>query len=123
MVEEITPQQCRLRDMTSVGDGQRVWVELEGARVGRGWGSWERLSSVVWSKTFSVCLRCPASCVTRLWNSGLLRRSHLRYAAPITVDVEYTRGKEIVRRVGKDGQVRDYHPDGVSCVVPYWTKA
>lgn len=28
-----------------------------------------------------------------------------RYAAPISVDVEYTRGKEIVVRKGKDGQV------------------
>jgi hypothetical protein len=29
-----------------------------------------------------------------------------RYAAPISVDVEYTRGKEIVVRKGKDGQVK-----------------
>ncbi|CAI5930828.1 unnamed protein product [Closterium sp. NIES-64] len=32
------------------------------------------------------------------------RLRDMTYAAPITVDVEYTRGKEIVRRVGKDGQ-------------------
>lgn len=32
-----------------------------------------------------------------LWCSSL---GLCRYAAPITVDVEYTRGREIVRRVG-----------------------
>lgn len=32
------------------------------------------------------------------------RLRDMTYSAPITVDLEYTRGKEIVRRVGKNGQ-------------------
>lgn len=32
------------------------------------------------------------------------RLRDMTYSAPITVDIEYTRGKEIVRRVGKNGQ-------------------
>ena len=32
---------------------------------------------------------------------------HFRYAAPISVDIEYTRGREIVSRKGKEGQVID----------------
>ena len=31
------------------------------------------------------------------------RLRDMTYSAPITVDVEYTRGKEIVQRKGKDG--------------------
>ncbi len=31
------------------------------------------------------------------------RQRDITYAAPITVDIEYTRGKEIVTRAGKNG--------------------